>query len=38
MKFHLVNCNWSYFLIKVSNHSELNDGKSLQLTGIEKLE
>ncbi len=33
-----MNYNWSYFLIKLSNHFELNDGKSLQLSGIKILE
>jgi len=33
-----INCNWSYFLTKLSNHFELNDGKYLQLNGIERLE
>jgi hypothetical protein len=38
MKFHLaINCNWSYLLAKLSNHSEINDGKSLQLSGIKNL-
>jgi hypothetical protein len=32
-----INCNWSYFLTKLSNHCELNDGKSLQLIGIKYL-
>jgi hypothetical protein len=31
-----INYNWSYFLTKLSNHSKLNDGKSLQLSGIER--
>jgi len=33
-----INCNWSYFLIKLSNHFEFNDGKSLQLNGIVRFE
>ncbi len=35
---NIINCNWSYFLTKLSNLYELNDGKSLQLSGIEGLE
>jgi hypothetical protein len=32
---NFINFNWSYFLAKLSNFYELNDGKSLQLSGIE---
>ncbi len=34
----IINYNWSYFLTKLSNCSKLNDGKSLQLRGIERIE
>jgi hypothetical protein len=34
----IINCNWSYFLTKLFNHFELNDGKYLQLSGIEVFE
>ncbi len=33
-----INYNSSYFLTKLSNHSELNDVKSIQLSGIKRLE
>jgi len=33
-----INYHWSYFLTKLSNRYEFNDGKSLQLSGIKKLE
>jgi hypothetical protein len=33
----IINYNWSYFLTKLFNHFKLNDGKSLQLSGIERL-
>jgi hypothetical protein len=32
-----MNYNWSYFLIKLFNQFELNDGKYLQLNGIKRL-
>jgi hypothetical protein len=35
---NIIDCNWSYFLTKLSNLYELNDGKSLQLSGTEGLE
>jgi len=35
---NIINYNWSYFLTKLYNHFKLNDGKSLQLSGIERLE
>ncbi len=40
MKFHLILSivNWSYFLTKLFNRFELNDGKSLPLSSIEGLE
>ncbi len=34
----LINEILSYLLTKLSNHSRLSDGKSLQLSGIEKVE
>jgi hypothetical protein len=38
MKFHLILLivNWSHFKTKLSNCFELNDGRSLQLSGIER--
>ncbi len=33
-----INFNWSCFLTKLFNRFEFNDGKALQLSGIETLE
>jgi len=34
----IINYNWSYFLTELLNFFEFNDGKSLQLSGIQRPE